>query len=269
LLRKCVVKGEESLYPHLSEKVQEYLKVELLKALQNEEDASIRKKLVYALSGLSSGLLEEGEFKELIPTMFNWTKPDSPLYLRESALNVFSQLATFILEKGLSPYLDVLKNVLGACLKDDSPKIKLAAHGATTAILLVLSKKSVMGFVELLPLMLSAFGDSLSLEDGVPSSTTYLETFIEIASEHPLFFKKYLDKMITAMFKVANSENLEQGLRHLAMEFMVTFCEISPNLMKGINGFVKNLFPLCLKFMLDLEYDEEEWMKQVIFIFNF
>jgi hypothetical protein len=49
--------------------------------------------------------------------MFKWCQPDSALHLRESALNVFNQLATYILEKGLSPYLDALKKVLGVCLQ--------------------------------------------------------------------------------------------------------------------------------------------------------
>jgi hypothetical protein len=113
--------------------------------------------------------------------------------------------------------------------------------------------------------MLSSFGESLSIENNVQGSTSYLENFIEIASEHPIFFKKHLDKIISAMYKVASTDSLDQGLRHLSMEFMVTFCEISPNLMKNISGFIDKLFPLCLKYMLTLEHDDE-WLKQV-FIF--
>jgi len=154
LLRKCLTKAEDSLYSKLSPQARQHVKRELLSALQQEQVGEIRRKLVYCVSGLASGLIEGGDYPELIPTLFNWCKPETPPALRESALGVFTQLATFLLEKGLEPYLRDLKNVFSASLKDSNSKIRLAALEATSSVILVINKKQRQGFVDLIPLML-------------------------------------------------------------------------------------------------------------------
>jgi len=60
------------------------------------------------------------------------------------------------------------------------------------------------------------------------------------------------------MFQIAKSEKLPENLRHLGMEFMISLAEASPSLVRKIDGFVQNIFPLCMNMMLDIEH-EEEW----------
>jgi hypothetical protein len=141
LLRKCLTKTDDGLYNKLSDNVKGLVKQELMNALQHEPESQIRRKLVYCLSGVASGLIESGEFNELIPNMFNWCKPETPFYMKESALGIFNQLATYLLEKGLAPYLTAFKQVFTACLNDDSGPVRLAALEATTSVVLVLDKQ--------------------------------------------------------------------------------------------------------------------------------
>ena len=65
------------------------------------------------------GSSEGGEqWDELLPSLMQFTQSESPLH-RESALNVFAQLATY-LGKLLLPHQANLKQIFLACLSDAS-----------------------------------------------------------------------------------------------------------------------------------------------------
>eukprot|EP01027_Heterolobosea_sp_BB2_P017416 GEZU01024672.1.p1 GENE.GEZU01024672.1~~GEZU01024672.1.p1 ORF type:complete len:931 (-),score=263.30 GEZU01024672.1:811-3603(-) len=257
LVRKCIAKTEDSLYPKLSEEVKALVKKELISALESESIPTIRKKLTYAVSGLASGLLETGEYPELLPAMFNWTKSANPLH-RESALLIFNQLATYLLDKGLSPYLKTLKAIFQSCLEDkESKKVRIAAITATTSVVLVLEKgPNRTLFQELISPMLSALGAALNERDSEGAQVA-VESFIEIAEALPQFFKPKIIDVISAMFQIANTADLDESIRHLGMEFMITIAETAPTIVKKVPSFAQNLVPLCMNMMLDIEEDDE------------
>ena len=60
---------------------------------------------------------------------------------------------------------------------------------------------------------------------------------------------------------VAEHDDLEDGTRHLATEFLVTLTEArdrAPGMMRKLPNFVPRLFNCLCAFLLDVE-DEEEW----------
>jgi hypothetical protein len=159
LLRKNLAeKGKDSLYEKLSPKLKQVVKEELLKALQNETSLQLRHKLEYAVSTVGSYLISLNDFPELFQILFQWVKPNTSSHLRESSLNIFHQIANQLLEEGIKGALNDLKNILGACLKDNDFKVQNAAFKATCGVVLILkSKKAKNSYMELVPLLLGVF----------------------------------------------------------------------------------------------------------------
>jgi hypothetical protein len=98
------------------------------------------------------------DFPELFQILFQWVKPNTSSHLRESSLNIFHQIANQLLEEGIKGALNDLKNILGACLKDNDFKVQNAAFKATCGVVLILkSKKAKNSYMELVPLLLGVF----------------------------------------------------------------------------------------------------------------
>lgn len=255
LLRKCISKTDDSLIDKLSPQVLQSLRTELMQAVLDEKVESIRHKLVYALSGFVGGL-EETEYADFFKVLFQWTKSPAHEH-RESGFGVFNQLATHMTSKGLQPFLPMLLEVLNSGMNDQQGSVRIAAIEATCSIVMVLSKSGRQQFQQLIGSMLTVLAKTLN-ESDYDAATTVVESFIEIAVQYPAFFKHHATTVIGAMFQIAKTEAVEENVRHLAMEYMVSLAESSPAMVKKIPSFVDNLFPLCMQMMVTLE-DEKEW----------
>jgi hypothetical protein len=257
LLKKCIAKTDDSLYPHLSPQVKEAVKVDLIAALKDEPVDNIRSKLAYTVAGFVSGLIENEEYPEFIPIMFQWASNQNP-NIRENALAVFNQLATYLQNKGIAPHLQNVREMLAFCLNDkENSKVRLAALEAACSVILVLEKNQYGPFQDLLPLMLGVLAQDLNAGN-TESAAASIESIIEIAVSKASFFKKHAANVVGAMYQIAKTTNLDDSVRHLAMEFMISLAETSPSLVKKIPQFVDNIFPLCMSMMLDIQ-DDEEW----------
>jgi hypothetical protein len=232
----------------------------LLEALKHEPVDHNRSKLVYTVSGFVSGLLTNNEFPEFIPTMFDWAKNPSPV-LRENALGIFNTLSSVLAEVGISPYLVGFKQIFEANLRDtDHPIVRLAALEALFSIVEVIDKQQFPAFQELIPDMLQVIAQLLNVSD-YQSANAAIECFIETAMPKPSFFSKHANMVISAMYQIAKTDSIDDSVRHLATEFMVSLTESSPNMIRKIPNFVDNLFPLCMSLMLDLEHNDEDWQE--------
>ncbi|PRQ37188.1 hypothetical protein RchiOBHm_Chr4g0399771 [Rosa chinensis] len=63
------------------------------------------------------------------------------------------------------------------------------------------------------------------------------------------------------MLHVAEAESLEEGTRHLAIEFVITLAEASeraPGMMRKLPLFISRLFAILMKMVLDIE-DDPSW----------
>lgn len=258
LLRKCI-SSEDSIFPKLTDASKQAVKSELLGALQEEKVGHIRSKLVYTVSNFVAGLLEENSFPEFIPTMFNWAKNPSPV-LRENALGIFNHLSSVMLAgPNVDSYLVGFKDVLAANLQDDkNPIVRLAALEATCSVILSLEKKHFAAFQELIGFMMQTIAQLLNNKDEEGASAA-IENFIEIAVNKASFLQKQINPVISAMFQIAKTTDLDDAIRHLAVEFIISTTESIPKTIQKIPSFVDSLFPFCMTLMLDLEHDDEEW----------
>ncbi|EFC44019.1 karyopherin beta [Naegleria gruberi] len=257
LLRKVITKTEESLFPLLSPQVQQLVKSELLQALRQETVSHVRTKLIYTISGFVSGLIEDNQYPEFLPTIFTWATDQNPT-LRSSAMGIFTQLSTYLLDKGLEPYLQQIFELVRNCLQDSDNRVTLDAFEALCSVVTVIDKSKTPAFSACIPHLLSILAAQLNNND-FETAANCVEQLIEVAVSQSSFFKSYASAVVTAMYQIGSTPQIEDSVRHLAIEFMISYSEASPSVVRRIPNFVENLLPLCMNLMLDIEHEENEW----------
>ncbi|KAG9155701.1 hypothetical protein Leryth_003967 [Lithospermum erythrorhizon] len=260
LLRKQFTQDDSYIWPKLSQSTQSTLKSVLLNSIQNEESKSIIKKLCDTISELASSILGENNWGELLPFMFNCVSSDSAK-LQEAAFLIFSQLAQYIGEI-LVPYITELHRVFMQVL-NNSPygEVKIAALSALINFIQCLPSSSERDrFQDLLPAMMRTLTESLNSGQEATAQEA-LELLIELAGTEPRFLRRQIVDVVGSMLQIGEAESLEEGTRHLAIEFVITLAEArerAPGMMRKLPQFISRLFSILMKMLLDIE-DDPAW----------
>nr|XP_012462095.1 unnamed protein product [Gossypium raimondii] len=164
--------------------------------------------------------------------------------------------------------------------RDDSyiwPRLNVSTHSSIKSVLLnqiqvetaqSLSKKlcdtvselasSILpenGWPELLPFMFQC------VSSDSPRFQEALELLIELAETEPRFLRRQIVDVVGSMLQIAEAESLEEGTRHLAIEFVVTLAEArerAPGMMRKLPQFISRLFAILMRLLLDIE-DDAAW----------
>ncbi|EOY10577.1 ARM repeat superfamily protein isoform 2 [Theobroma cacao] len=265
LLRKILTPAADSsfLFPLLAETTRAAIKSALLSTLQTEQSKTNVKKLCDTISELASSIVAIGGWPELLPFLFQCVNSPNP-NLQESALLIFSRLAQNIGEttETLIPHLNTLHSVFFKCLSNPSScDARIAALSASISFIQCISNgKDRDTFQDLLPLMMQTLTEALN--SGLEATAQEaLELLIELAGSEPRFLRRQLMEVVGSMLQIAEAESLEEGTRHLAVEFVITLAEArerAPGMMRKLPQFIRRLFGVLMNMLLDVE-DEQDW----------
>ena len=267
LLRKLLTpSSSDYVWGRLSLSTQSSIKSTLLACIQFDQthrnDAkSISKKICDTISELASGVLPDNGWPELLPFMFQCVSSDSPS-LQESALFIFAHLAQLLGDRLLLPYIKELHAVFLNCLTNSpSPDVRIAALNALVNFIQCLESSSDRDrFQDLLPAMMRTLTEALNSSQEATAQEA-LELLIELAGTEPRFLRRQLVDVVGSMLQIAEAEQLEEGTRHLAVEFVITLAEArerAPGMMRKLPQFISRLFGILLKMLLDIE-DDPAW----------
>ncbi|KAJ7005303.1 hypothetical protein D5086_025270 [Populus alba] len=260
LLRKLLTRDDSYLWPRLSPQTQSSLKSILLACLQQESVKSNTKKLCDTVSELASGILPDNGWPELLPFMFQCVTSDS-VKLQESAFLIFAQLSQYIGES-LIPFIKELHGVFLQCLGSSTNfDVKIAALNAVINFIQCLDNSSDRDrFQDLLPSMIRTLTEALN-NGNEATAQEALELLIELAGTEPRFLRRQLVDVVGSMLQIAEAESLEEGTRHLAIEFVITLAEArerAPGMMRKLPQFISRLFGILMRMLLDIE-DDPAW----------
>ncbi|KAF5471346.1 hypothetical protein F2P56_011788 [Juglans regia] len=260
LLRKQLTRDDSYLWPRLTASTHSSLKSTLLSCVQREDSKSISKKLCDTVSELASGILPDNGWPELLPFMFQCVSSHSPK-LQESAFLIFAQLSQYIGDT-LAPHIKHLHDVFLRCLTTSpSSDVKVAALNAAINFIQCLSDSADRDrFQDLLPAMMTTLTEALN-NGNEATAQEALELLIELAGTEPRFLRRQLVDVVGSMLQIAEAEALEEGTRHLAIEFVITLAEArerAPGMMRKLPQFISRLFSILMKMLLDIE-DDPAW----------
>ncbi|KAH9611136.1 hypothetical protein KSS87_023271 [Heliosperma pusillum] len=261
LLRKLLTRDDSFIYPKLAASTQSTLKSILLSCIQTEDTKTISRKLCDTISELAATIVPDNQWPELLPFMFQCVTSDNPK-LREMSLLIFAQLAQYIGETILVPHLTTLHNVFLQCLGGaTTADVRIAALSATINFIQCLNTASDRDkFQDLLPPMMQTLTEALNSGQEATAQEA-LELLIDLAGTEPRFLRRQLVDVVGAMLQIAEAESLEEGTRHLAIEFVITLAEArerAPGMMRKLPQFIHRLFGILMKLLLDIE-DDPVW----------
>ncbi|GMH00102.1 hypothetical protein Nepgr_001941 [Nepenthes gracilis] len=260
LLRKLLTRGDSYVWPRLSPSSQSSIKSILLSCVQSEDAKFITKMLCDTVSELSSGILLDKGWPEFLPFMFQCLSSDSPK-LQESAFLIFAQSSQYIGEM-LIPYIKEFHDVFFNCLTNSSnTDVRIAAFNAVINFIQSLSSSADRdSFQDLLPAMMRTLTQALNCGQETIAQEA-LELLIELAGTEPRFLRWQLVDVVGSMLQIAEAESLEEGTRHLAIEFVITLAEArekAPGMMRKLPQFTSRLFGILMKMLLDIK-DDPAW----------
>uniref|UniRef100_A0ACD5WAS2 Uncharacterized protein n=1 Tax=Avena sativa TaxID=4498 RepID=A0ACD5WAS2_AVESA len=264
LLRRLISPGSQAfVYPAMAPATQSSLRALLLSAASAPAlSKSISKKLSDAVAELATFLLPSNSWPDLLTFLYkSIASPSSPPALQESALNTLARLASH-LAAGF-PNLHAL--LLAALSHPSSADVRVAGLNAAISVIQSLSSAADRDqFQDLLPAMMRALAESLNCgNEG--SAQEALEMMIELAGAEPRFLRRQLPDVVASMLQIAEAPGLEDGTRHLAVEFVVTLAEArerAPGMMRRLPRYVGRLFAVVMTMLLDVQ-DEPAWYAAV------
>nr|GEW73970.1 importin-5-like [Tanacetum cinerariifolium] len=115
-------------------------------------------------------------------------------------------------------------------------------------------------FQDLLPGMMLCLTEALNGGNEATAQEA-LELLIELAGTEPRFLRRQLVEVVGSMLQIAEAGSLEEGTRHLAIEFVITLAEArerAPGMMRKLPQFISRLFAILMRMLLDIE-DEAAW----------
>jgi len=254
LFRRYAFEEEKMLWNQCSDQTKHNFKAYLLQALMEESERTVRQKICHIIS--TTGKFVHGDWPELLPCMFNCCNSPNEQH-REAALEIFANLPTMFGDS-LTRYIGVLKEVFQKSLSDPSNKVKLSALKATVSFLLVIEDNKQRNiFTDLLPPMIQVIALALNNQDEGAARDS-LDAFIELAETNATFLRPSLDVLIPAMSQITTAKALDDGIRHLALELLVTMAENAPAMIRKYKPYLELTYPAAWSLMVDLD-DDQEW----------
>lgn len=256
-------RSAQDLWDGADENIRNDVKTKLLLGIRSDSRKDLRKKLCDTIAYIGAPLVdkEPSQWPELLPMLFELSR-SAASHERECSLNIFSQLAEFLDQKVFKPHLATLQTAFFTGLTDNDTSLQLAALRATCSLLNLLESNLCSNFVDLVPHMLQPVKETISAGN-FEDARSAIELLVDVVENEPKFWRKDLSQVCQLMLEVASNKNLgdESSPRQMALEFLVSIAEKLPTQCRKMGTFVRNVFPVGLEMMLELE-DDREWYDQ-------
>lgn len=245
----------KEIWPRLSEATTHSLTHGLLShAVSPALGHGSRKKLCMLVGSVAKGILPEGGWPDLLSSMVAMVRSEDQ-YQKEVSLSLFAILVTALQGK-VQLDTGLLVSIFLATLSDPSSRVRIAALSACASLISTFDKKEVVKLSELCPPMMACL--QMCLQEDEEAGQETLETLLEVLETRTKFFKKHFADVFRVMGAIASTADLEEVTRHLAIEFVLVYAEVSPAMVRKMPEFCPGLMPLLLR-MLITEEDDAEW----------
>lgn len=251
ILLRQVIERKNKLFDH---QINSQIKIGLLNLWACESHPILMKRVAHSLAQLAA----VDDWAELLPCVITTSSGKSPSHLI-AVLNLIEILMRYSPACVLRS-IDKVGGFLGTFMSSESPMVQIACARATCACIVGLEDEDAKNaFRPAIQPIVNVLGDALGRGDEA-DAITIMENLAEIAQDQPIFFKGFVDVVVSAMQTIAKAEALEFSTRTMALELMVTLAETAPALARRCTGLTQGIVPLCMEFMLLFEDTEREWV---------
>uniref|UniRef100_H2YPJ6 Importin N-terminal domain-containing protein n=1 Tax=Ciona savignyi TaxID=51511 RepID=H2YPJ6_CIOSA len=263
LLRRIITSGYAESFLELDADSQSKLRQQIIYCIKQESNSVVRRKKADCLSELARKSVDangNNQWPEVLTFMFECVSSPDPA-LKEIPLHVFCQFPG-IFGNQQEHYQNVIRQMLSQCmLTTEQPFIRYLAAQATIAFLLTNANSShlLRHFHELVPAVVQAAEQSATDDNDV-----VFKNLVELCEDAPKVVRPHVEILLATCLKVLGNVDLENSIRQLALETVVTLSENAPGLIRKQKSAIPHIIPQMLAMMIDLDEDEDslvEWMR--------
>ncbi|BAM38794.1 importin beta [Theileria orientalis strain Shintoku] len=247
--------------------VKALLKSSLLKSLESETQKSIRRNVCDTIADLCASSLEYNEWPELLTITIRLVENNNPVY-KKSGLKLLGECFNYFVDE-LANHVDIVAQLIKSSLMNADASVRTEAlcsiSIAIESDLINLTSK----LADTVPLILESLRQLLSSPD--PTSRDELERslagIIMIVDNNAKILKQHIQLFFARMMELALGEgpaqNLDQELRCMALEALVTLPEKKPKMALSIPNFGIRMVNCLMTCMLDVQDEAySEWLEK-------
>merc|ERR1719316_2531548 len=148
--------------------------------------------------------------------------------------------------------------IIQSSLSDTAVEIRVAGLLLLSGMVQDLDKSEWQPLQAALPMLLQVL-QGLAQSGCFTQIDEVLQSFIETAGEKPLFFKPQITQFIQFLGEMAKARvGCQLGLRKLALEWIVSYCEKKPKLVvKAVPNFPQIAVEICMGMLAEIDDSED------------
>eukprot|EP00746_Dinoflagellata_sp_MGD_P117341 gnl/MRDRNA2_/MRDRNA2_53179_c0_seq1.p1 gnl/MRDRNA2_/MRDRNA2_53179_c0~~gnl/MRDRNA2_/MRDRNA2_53179_c0_seq1.p1 ORF type:complete len:1113 (-),score=329.99 gnl/MRDRNA2_/MRDRNA2_53179_c0_seq1:538-3876(-) len=259
LLRRLVMQSASAdfVFDKLQVPSQAQVCAGLLQAFEAEAESKIQRKIAEAISELASYLSASHGWPELCPMIFRMAQPTQKVQTREAALRLLKDTLSSLHAQVVQAKQEI-GQLMQSALSDAAVEIRVAGLLLLSGMVQDLDKNEWQPLQAALPMLLQVL-QSLAQSGCFSQLDEVLQSFIETAGEKPLFFKPQITQFIQFLGEMAKARvGCQMGLRKLALEWIVSYCEKKPKLVvKAIPSFPQTAVEICMGMLAEVDDSED------------
>ena len=271
IIRKVFLPNEKAnpdgVFKAIPPQDKEILKNNLMTALNNITNKQVRKQIADAASTFFSTLVEnEDKWDALLQYSMNLLSSeinDQNVTNIEFGLHLITNLysvASDDLEKNMKIFLSIFP----IYFKSNSLSLKSKTVQCLTEILCgIVSKKEAKQFKDLIFNVLETTLNCLNAND-TDNLKVCLDSIKDLSNCEPKILRKYFQDIFILMGKISENVDLEDNLREMCFEIIVTLIEAMPKLItesKDGNEKLENFVTRLFKYAMELDQTiDEDWL---------
>uniref|UniRef100_A0A0G4GAE1 TOG domain-containing protein n=1 Tax=Chromera velia CCMP2878 TaxID=1169474 RepID=A0A0G4GAE1_9ALVE len=228
----------------------------LLQALQNEPVKTVRSDVAMTAGDFAQMLLPDKDWPEFLPFLFQ---------LFESQSVEHKATATLILAEIIPSITEVVHanaqqtaNITTQMMNQQDVQCRVNACALIAALCEACEGPIITQLRALVPTMLQTLTELLHAGKS-EEAKEILESLGGIAEKEPGFFKPSLQGTVAHMMQIGREKQLENGVRQLALEWLLQMAASRPKLCTKLDGFIPGMVGLCMEYMLEIREDAG-WM---------
>ena len=183
------------------------------------------------------------------------------MLFRSAVFLIFMQLAQYIGKTIVSHIKHLYSVFLQSLTSSLSSDVKITTLSVAINFIRYLSSSTDRDqFQDLLSTMMRTISEALNCGQEATTQEA-LELLIELAWTEQRFLRRQLVDVVGSMLQITEADSLEEGKRHLAVEFVITLAEARERgrgMMRKLPQFISRLFAILMKMLLDIE-DDPAW----------
>lgn len=226
----------------------------LLTAFASGHSLRVKRRLVDVIAKVAA---RRTAWPDLLPTMMAALRSGDAPHI-EAGFFLMHKLCEFIGE-AMKQHAGELVPMLAAGLEHAQPGVALAAVQASASFLSSLSEASERAtFQPIVPALLKVV-NSLLAAGQETQATEALQALVELVRVNPAMLSNAVAQVGNAMIPIAGSADVDESVRGLALELVVSVSEALSQTVGRSADFLGQALQLCLSLAVQVEEDGAEW----------